>query len=269
MTPTSRSSTWRPGKFCGRTNATWVGRTWRSTSVRTAASSSPAGGKREVNFLDAATGKLVVTTSALPDPALAARFSPDGGWVAVGGIGKPPGIRVFEPKTGKRLPTIDTELRRIGDFDFSRDGKLLAVASLFGLQVFDTASAKPVLTMSKFGKNVYGTAFSPDATRLAVTCDDGLVRIYPLKLSEAGAAPKPAPQPEPKPAELNARQTAKAFLEASVAGKAEEAQAHTDKNVSAEKAVELNRAGVERVDISLVAGGGHGGPDRQRAVDGE
>ena len=210
-----------------------------------------AGGKREVNFIEAATGKLLVSTSALPDPALAARFSPDGGWVAVGGIGKPPGIRVFEPKTGKRLPTIDTELRRIGDFDFSRDGKLLAVASLFGLQVFDTASAKPVLTMNKFGKNVYGTAFNPDATRLAVTCDDGLVRVYPLKLSEAGAAPKPEPKPEPKPAELNARQTAKAFLEASVAGKAEEALAHTDKNVSAEKAVELSRAGIPRVDIGV------------------
>jgi RNA polymerase sigma factor (sigma-70 family) len=209
------------------------------------------GGKREVNFLDAATGKLVVTTSILPDPPLTARFSPDGGWVAVGGIGKPAGIRVFDPKSGKRLPGIDTELRRIGDLQFSRDGKLLAAASLFGLQVFDTASAKPVLTLEKLGANVYGAAFSPDSTRLAVTCEDKLVRVYPLKLTESTAAPKPEAKPDPKPAELNARQAAKAFLEASVAGKAEEALAHTDKNVSAEKAVELNRAGVPRVDISL------------------
>jgi RNA polymerase sigma factor (sigma-70 family) len=210
------------------------------------------GGKREVNFIDAATGKLVVTTSILPDPPLAARFSPDGSWVAVGGIGKPAGIRVLDPKTGKRLPTIETELRRIGDLQFSRDGKLLAAASLFGLQVFDTASAKPVLTLEKLPANVYGAAFSPDATRLAVTCEDKLVRVYPLKLTESTAAPKPEAKPDPKPAELNARQAAKAFLEASVAGKADEALAHAAKTISANKAVELNKAGVTRVDISLV-----------------
>ncbi|HVK08417.1 MAG TPA: WD40 repeat domain-containing protein, partial [Gemmataceae bacterium] len=208
------------------------------------------GGKREVNLLDAATGKLVVTTSILPDPPLAARFSPDGSWVAVGGIGKPAGIRVFDPKTGKRLPTIDTELRRIGDLQFSRDGRLLVAASLFGLQVFDTASAKAVLTLDKIGKNLYGVAFSPDATRLAVTCDDKVVRVYPLLLTGT-AAPKPESKPDPRPAELNARQAAKAFLDASVAGKAEEALAHAAPNVSAGKAVELNRAGVPRVDISI------------------
>ena len=108
------------------------------------------GGKREVNFIDAQTGKLIVATSALPGPAPwppgSARTGPGS---RSAGIGKPPGIRAFDPKTGKRLPTIETDLRRIGDLDFSRDGKLLAVASTSGVQVFDTASAKPVLTLER------------------------------------------------------------------------------------------------------------------------
>ena len=209
-------------------------------------------GKREVNVIDAKNGQLVFTTSALPDPGLAAKFSPDGLWIAAGGIGKPSGIRVFDSQTGKRLPTIDTDLRWVRKLDFRKDGKLLAAAALFGVRVFDTASGQTVLTLKDFKVNVYGVAFSPDGKQLAVTADDKLVRVYTLK---PGDAPAPAPKESLKVEAPNARKVGAAFLDLAIAGKVKEAREHTMSNVSENKVGEFGRLGVKRADVTIALAG--------------
>jgi RNA polymerase sigma factor (sigma-70 family) len=211
-----------------------------------------AGGKREVVVLDAENGNEVFTASQLPDPGLAARFSPDGSWIAAGGVGKPSGIRVFDAEKGKRRPNIDTDLRWVRDLSFRKDGKLLAAAALFGVRVFDTASGKTVLELKDHQGNAYGVAFSPDGTRLAVSSADKLVQIYTLK--EAGAAPAPAPaKADPKAKETpDARQTAEKFVDAAVAGRFDEARPLADTNMSDNKVEELQKLGFKRIDVSLV-----------------
>jgi hypothetical protein len=163
---------------------------------------------------------------------------------------------VFESQTGKRLPTIETDLRWVRDLDFRKDGKLLAAAAhLFGVRVFDTASGKTVLEIKDPAVNRYGVAFHPAGDRLAVASADKLVRIYTLR--EPVAAPAPAPKADPKPATKadgpDARQAAAAFLAAAVAGQIEEARAHADPDkVSANKVREFQQAGLKRVDLSTV-----------------
>jgi RNA polymerase sigma factor (sigma-70 family) len=211
-----------------------------------------AGGKREVNVLDAETGKELFSTSALPDPALAARFHPSGDWVVAGGIGKPPGLRVFDAKNGKRLPTIETDLRWVRDLQFNRSGKLLAAAAIFGVRIFDTASGKTVLELKDFKVNVYGVAFNPEGDRLAVAADDKLVHVFALKTSEPASSSAPAKEPA-KPETLDARKTASAFLDAAIAGKVEDARAHADPNtISENKVKDFQEAGIKRVELSIV-----------------
>ncbi|HKB02510.1 MAG TPA: sigma-70 family RNA polymerase sigma factor [Gemmataceae bacterium] len=213
-----------------------------------------AGGKREVNLVDARSGRELVSTQALPDPGLAARFSPDGSWIAVGGIGKPPGIRTFDTGTLRRAPTIDTDLRWVRDLSFRKDGKLLAAAALFGVRVFDTASGQTVLAIKDIKVNTYGVAFHPAGDRLAVAAEDKLVRVYTLKEPKE-AAPAKAELKE-KAEGLDARQTAEVFFRAAVAGQVEEARSHVDpQKISAEKVAEIRQVGLKRVDISTVLAG--------------
>jgi RNA polymerase sigma factor (sigma-70 family) len=210
-------------------------------------------GKGEVDVLEATTGKPVFSTAALPDPALAVRFSPDGSWFAAAGIGKPPGVRAFESQTGKRLPTIDTDLRWVRKLDFRKDGKLLAAAAVFGVRVFDTASGQTVLTLKDFKCNVNGVAFSPDGSKLAVAADDKLVRVYTLR---PGDPPAPAPK-ELAPADgPDVRQTAAAFLDLAIAGKVKEAREYVfPDNVSEDKVGEIQKVGLKRADISVALAG--------------
>jgi WD40 repeat protein len=210
-------------------------------------------GKREVNVVNAGSGQLVFSTSVLPDPALAARYSPDGTWIAAAGVGKPAGIRVFDAPTGKRLPTIDTDVRWVRKLDFRRDGKLLAAAALFGVRVIDTASGQTVLSLNDIKGSVYGAAFSPDGTQLAVTAEDKLVRVYTLK---TGDAPAPAPKGPARADAPDARKVAATFLELAIAGKVKEARAHAfPDNISEDKVKEFREVGLKRADVGIALAG--------------
>jgi len=211
-------------------------------------------GGREVIVYEAATGKALFRTAEHPDPVYAAVFSPDGTWLASAGIGKPPGIRAWDPRTGKRLPTIETDQRSIKSLAFSKDGKVLASASLMGTAaVFDTASGKELLRLKDFNCNVNAVAFDKDTTRLAVATADKLVRVYAVKVGDPAAAPKPKADPKPAPKdEKNARQVAIAFFEAAVAGKVVDAQALGDPAKNwANKVKDFEKAGLKAVNVSV------------------
>ena len=184
------------------------------------------GGGRKVYGVDATTGKLLFESAEHPDPVYATVFSPDGAHIASAGTGKPPGIRLWDGRTGKKLPMIATSQRSIKSLAYSRDRAKIASAAFDGTaRIFDVATGAE-LARVKYDKNVNAVALDRDGTHLAVGGDDQTVRIYSVQKLES--APKPATPPErkapPKEDSANARQVTDAFLEAAVAGKIEEAR---------------------------------------------
>jgi DNA-binding beta-propeller fold protein YncE len=211
------------------------------------------GGGKEVRVLDATTGKLLVQTAQHPDPVYATVFSPDGQRIASAGAGRPPGIRLWEAITGKKLQVIETTQRSIRHLAYSRDGTRLAAAAFDGTaRLYDVATGAEVLSL-KHPANVHAVALSPDGKRLATACEDKIARVYTLQ--ELVAAPAKSVQKDTAEAP-DARRTAETFLDAAVAGKTDDARAVADPDtVSAEKVGEFQKLGLKRVDVSVALAG--------------
>lgn len=131
-------------------------------------------------------------TPAAPAPAIdwtttpvsALAWSPDGAWVARGGLGT---VALYPVKNGRLdpakvvlLPGHDDQVRAL---DFSSDGKLLAAAggkTGRGGQVilWDTATRQPVRTISAHKDNILDVAFSPDNALIATASYDKHVMIF-------------------------------------------------------------------------------------------
>jgi WD40 repeat protein len=105
-------------------------------------------------------------------------FSPDGSMVVSGGASY---IRVWR--------TTDMRLIQVASYSypsglaFSKDGKMLAVASSSGSMVlYDvTAAAQPLVARFTAGagtSGVYSIAFNPDGKTVAVACYDNQIRVY-------------------------------------------------------------------------------------------
>ena len=149
-------------------------------------------------------------------------------------------------KFAKKLPMIETTQRSIRSLAYSRDGTLMASGALDGTaRLFDVATGAELLNL-KHDKNVNAVALDRDAKRLAVAGADKTARIYTLKTGET----PPTPKPDPKSESPNARQTVEAFLDAAIAGKVEDALANA--TISENKVKDFQKAGIKRVDISIV-----------------
>ena len=127
----------------------------------------------------------------------ATALSPDGRWLAAGGLDA-----AFE-KLGKHSLTIvdlsNGSIRRFGAFEdvigrvaFSRDGRRLAVGLVktSGLRVLDRATGEELLADRDYQGGVHGLAFVPDGGLIASGSDGQLRRYGPdLKLAVTRAAP--------------------------------------------------------------------------------
>ncbi len=127
-----------------------------------------------VGIFDALTGRLLNVLP--PNPAVSARFSPDGQRIAVTS-GRT--VTVWSVANGKLLAT----LRASGSFpleaEWSRDGKLLVTAEDDGLShVWDVRARRVVATLRGHGGPVLSARFSPDG-RLVVTASvDHTARVW-------------------------------------------------------------------------------------------
>ncbi|MDC0713896.1 protein kinase [Stigmatella sp. ncwal1] len=142
-----------------------------SSDGRRMASLSPQG---DLRLLDATSGKaLLAAPGFVPD---AMGFSPDGQWLAVGGLdGR---VHVFAAVTGSAQPVLVGHGARVTSVIFSGNGHRLATADEKGdVWLWEPSLGKGYRLGSQEVK-VWQLAFSPGGGHLASAGDDGTVRVW-------------------------------------------------------------------------------------------
>jgi WD40 repeat protein/class 3 adenylate cyclase len=139
-------------------------------------------GEDGVIIWDSTTGKeLLVLKESGPVYGLA--FSPDGKRLATGG---PEGIAaIWDMTTGKQLYSLAGHSRSIFSVAFTPDGSRLSTASGDErVKIWDTSSGKELLTLFGHTGRVFSVAISPDGSRLVTGGQDGISRVYLLRIEE-------------------------------------------------------------------------------------
>jgi WD40 repeat protein len=136
-----------------------------------------AGAKDDTPATARDTGKPISYSQAPVITALA--FSPDGATIAVSAYREVLLIPASGTAPARRLGGMS---ERFHGLAFSADGtKLIAAGGTparFGeVQVWDTAAAKLLRSMTLTGDTVFGGTLSPDGTTVAVGCSDNTVRL--------------------------------------------------------------------------------------------
>ncbi|MBC8003283.1 MAG: PD40 domain-containing protein [Opitutaceae bacterium] len=119
-----------------------------------------------------------------PPVLTALAFSPGNEWLAVSGVHE---VILLNPTNYATIRHLVGEASRIESFEFSPDGKLLAVAAgspgVFGeIQIWDPATGQRIHTYKVAFDSVYGVHWSPDGASVAFGCADKTARI--LRVSD-------------------------------------------------------------------------------------
>jgi WD40 repeat protein/serine/threonine protein kinase len=124
------------------------------------------------------------------DKVRAARFSPDGGLVAAGGLGD--GVRVLEFPSGTELQAI-AHPGPTTSLAFSRDGRLLALAGAT-TRVWDLERRAFVTPPLEHSNVVVGLVLNAKADRLATLSWDHRFRLFEVAGGNGRAAPLLGPE---------------------------------------------------------------------------
>ncbi len=108
-----------------------------------------------------------------------AKFSPDGKWIAVLGLGR---VSLWDAATGRTVRRLEKLLNTGRRLAFSPDGRLLAACGNVTV-VWDMATGQPRLTLQGHQQPIEAVAFSTDGKRLA-TADHQTVRVWALDTGE-------------------------------------------------------------------------------------
>jgi mono/diheme cytochrome c family protein len=160
-----------------------------------------AGGKPvqsgKAALYDVATGQRLATFGDETDTVLAADFSPDGQWVALGGPAKV--VKVFRTSDGSLAYKIAKHTDWITALEFSPDGMRLATADRTGgIHVWEAASGAIVLSLSEHKESVTAVTWRPDGKVLASGSEDGSVILWGLEDGFPVATMRGIHTPKPK-----------------------------------------------------------------------
>ncbi|MCM3872315.1 MAG: caspase family protein [Pyrinomonadaceae bacterium] len=116
---------------------------------------------------------------------VALAFRPDGASLATGAWEGT--VRVWGKNTRKEQQRLETRFDAVPAVAYNRDGSLLATGEARGhfdgrISVWDTASGKRVQTFERHIGDVHPVRFSPDGTLLAAAGEDGILRLWRLRL---------------------------------------------------------------------------------------
>jgi RNA polymerase sigma factor (sigma-70 family) len=147
-----------------------------------------------IHILDTATGKLRsrlgINQSTEFLPYLV--FSPDGKCLATRNK-QGSAIQIWDVETGVQRLQLKIEPRRgpqLVEFDWSADGRLLAVTQDRNVRLWELASLGVRRELGSHAALVRAVAFSPDGKLLASGCDDSTIVIWDAGLSPGGALNK-------------------------------------------------------------------------------
>lgn len=130
---------------------------------------------RVVRIMDAATGNTIRALPALPDPAYAVAFSPNGQILATGDErGRITLWNVGDGSKIREFTRVNTHVRGIQAVNFSADGKILMSTGKDDIIfLWDTASGKPIRKILGKGANVYSATFLPGGMIATATLGGG------------------------------------------------------------------------------------------------
>jgi WD40 repeat protein len=140
-----------------------------------------AGSYKEVDLIDAATGKRLATLAGAADQIRSVAFSGDGKLVAgAGGLAARSGeVIVWSVESKQPVAKIQGHGDCIYGVAFSADGARIATASYDKLiKLWDAASGQETATLKDHIDAVWTLAFSPDGKRLASGAADRSVKIW-------------------------------------------------------------------------------------------
>jgi WD40 repeat protein len=125
---------------------------------------------------DLTTGSKVQSWQAPPENIHFA-LSPDERHCVIMGDA---GDVILRDLTGKITTKLNLDIRKSKDGNYSPDGRLVAVPSALGfVRIWDAATWKVEKTLGGFFSSVFGAAFLPDGSRLAVVAGDReAMRLY-------------------------------------------------------------------------------------------
>jgi WD40 repeat protein/serine/threonine protein kinase len=129
----------------------------------------------ESRILDPIIGREL---AAFPGHRCAA-YSPDGRRVAIASKMSTFAIELWEISAGRSVVTFPGHEREVSALKFSRDGKLLASASLDGTaRIWDVASGKERQILRSHLAEVMDIAFSPDQRSVVTSGRDGIIKFW-------------------------------------------------------------------------------------------
>lgn len=120
------------------------------------------------------TGPFNIRTGAAASNAVA--FSPDGKYLAIGGLGP---ATLVDATTAKTIGYYGPNSGQAHAVAFSPDGKYLAVGRDDStVEVWDVAARKQVFTYGGHNTDVFTLAWSPDGKRIASGDASGIVQVW-------------------------------------------------------------------------------------------
>lgn len=131
----------------------------------------------------ASTGEELVILPAQEDWVEAARFSPDGAFIATK-IRFGRSIRIWNAATGERITELLGHNNSVQSFEYDSTGSRIVTASIDGTScVWDASTGKPLMRLES-RHPVYDAAFSPDSQMIVTGGADETISLWDANIGE-------------------------------------------------------------------------------------
>ncbi len=134
----------------------------------------------KVKLWNLSAGQALADLDEKEDSILCASFSPDGKWLATGGLDQL--VKLWDVASGKLIHSLKSHTAHIYNVEFSPDSRLLiSGCEDLKLKLWDVARGLELAHFDSGVKNYFRAVFSPDGKTLAAACSNGGVQLWDIK----------------------------------------------------------------------------------------